>query len=133
MAIDMKKADSYLRELMQKFEKEKDSLEPYVRRLLLKYKDAQVKGEKVMQDLDQLKSQIKQAEARVRSLELQAADIQGKVTGFLDILVSMQFEKEEEVEVAKSGPTMPQMPPTNGAARHQKPSMKKRAADAAAS
>jgi len=104
MAVDGKKADTYLRELMQKFEQEKDSLDPYVRRLILKYKEAQGRGDKVLQDLDQLRNQIKQAEARVRSLELQAADIQGKATGFLDVLVSMEFEQETEIEIPVPGP-----------------------------
>lgn len=104
MAIDPKKADSYLRELLQKFEKERDSLDAHTRRLILKYKESQAKGEQLTNNLEQLRNQIKQAEAQFRSLELQAADALGKASGFLEILVSMKFEDEPVAPIAPPSP-----------------------------
>jgi hypothetical protein len=99
MPIDPKQADTYLRDLLQSFETKRDELDPHTRRLIIKYKEAQAKGEQLTRDIDQMKNQIKQAEARTRTLELQAADTLGKAAGYLEFLVSMKFEEEPAVPV----------------------------------
>lgn len=98
MIVDPKKADAYVRELLQKFEKDRESLDAHTRRLIVKYKEAQQLGDRTLRDLEQMRNQIKQAEARARSIELQVADAQGKAAAMLEILISMKFEDETEAE-----------------------------------
>ena len=95
MVVDSKKAEVYLKDVMESYDSQKDSLDPIERRLVGKYREAQSTADRVIQDLNQLRAQVKQAEARIRSLELQAADSQGKANGYLDFLVSMKFELED--------------------------------------
>ena len=102
MTIDPKKADSYLRELLQKFDKDRNSLDPHTRRLIIKYREAQSKGDRLNHELEQLRNQIQQAEARFRSMELQTADAMGKASGLLEVLVSMKFEDEPAVPLTPS-------------------------------
>jgi hypothetical protein len=47
-----------------------------------------------------LKNQISQAQARLRSLELQIVDAQGKAQGFREIMISVKFD-QEPVEAPK--------------------------------
>ena len=99
--IDPKKADSYLRELLGTFEKERDKLDPHVRRLILKYQETQAQGDRVTNEIEQLRNQLKQGEARLRSMELQATAVLGKAAGCLEVLVSMKFEEEADLDSKK--------------------------------
>jgi chromosome segregation ATPase len=61
-------------------------------RLATKYQTEMQRLNQVQGELGQLRDQLRQGEARVRSLELQAADVQGKANGFLEYLTSLKFE-----------------------------------------
>jgi hypothetical protein len=101
MSIDSKVADSYLRDTLLRFDKEKSSLSETELRMLTKYKEYQLRSNQLGQEVDQLTNQIEQAKTRLRTMELQTAEAQGKAQSVLEILVSMKFD---EAPVAPEAP-----------------------------
>jgi hypothetical protein len=99
MNIEQKQADAYLKELMQAFEKDSSQIEPVSRRVIIKFREAQKTIERLVQDFEQIKNQIKQAETRARTIELQVADMQGKASGHIELLLSMKFEPDDSAVI----------------------------------
>lgn len=87
----------YLDSSLRKLEEDPSSLEPFERRLLGKIKKAAQAVQEATKGAQDLKSQISQAETRMRSLELQAESHQGSVNAYIDEVVSMKFGIEESV------------------------------------
>lgn len=118
--IDPRMAESYIKDLLQKFEANPTLVSETDRKILTKYKDAASRAEKIGKDMEQLQNQIKQAEARVRSMELQIAETQGRAAGCLEMIVAMQFEGDAAATAPKSIPGPG--PGQEGKPRQTKPS-----------
>jgi hypothetical protein len=109
VAIDEKKADKYIADLRKKFAEDPQKLEPFERRLIGRYEDAVVQAQQADQDVRNLRQQIDQAHARIGSLEVQFADLQGKGAAYLEALVARKFENDfddDEITPAKKPPVV---------------------------
>jgi len=98
MPVDQKIAEAYAKHVLQKLKTNPDELEEAERRMARKHQKYATLSQNAQQDLKSLQDQIKQAEARIRSLELQAVDHQGKANMALEMLISMKFEDESEAD-----------------------------------
>lgn len=111
----------YIDGSMKRLDEKPDSLEPYERRLLAKIRKSSGAAQQAMKDAQDLQNQITQAQARLRSVELQAESFQGSVNAYIDEVVSLKFNLEEPV--SEPAPKAPESPPTNGKTpvnRHEK-------------
>jgi len=93
MAVDMQKAEEYLRKLHKQFADDPKSLDSWVYQLMVKRQDALDRSGKVSADIQQMRNQIMQADARLRSLELQLQESQGRANGYTDLLITSEFDK----------------------------------------
>lgn len=112
-----KEIQKYIDGAMKRLDENPESLEPYERRLLAKIRMSSGAAQQAQKDIQDLKNQITQAEARLRSVELQAEGHQGAVSAYIDEVVSLKFNLED--------PTIPKAPvvPSAGDApvnRHEK-------------
>lgn len=85
----------YIDSSMRKLEENPESLEPYERRLLAKIKKASQAAQEAARGAQEMKSQISQAESRMRIFELQAESHQGALNAYIDELVAVKFDVEE--------------------------------------
>ena len=93
MAVDMQKAEEYLRDLHRRFVDNPKALDSWVYQLMVKRQDALDRSGRVSADIQQMHNQITQAEARLRSLELQLQESQGRANGYTDLLIASEFDK----------------------------------------
>ena len=84
--------DQYLKDLLKQYETEPKTLDDTTYRMIGKHREAKARAEKIAADLEQLRNQIKQGEARARSLELQLVENHGRADSFIDFLVESKFE-----------------------------------------
>jgi hypothetical protein len=98
MPIDQQQAQAYLNGLIQQFDKDKATLTETERRAIFKHKEAAAQAANAAKEAEQLHNQITQAQARLRSLELQMADFNGKSNAHLEFLISLKFEDEAEMK-----------------------------------
>lgn len=94
----------YIDGAMKRLEEKPETLEPYERRLLGKIKKASQGAQQAMKDVGDLKNQVAQAEARIRSLELQSENLQGSVNAYIDEIVSVKFNIEEPFNAPPKAP-----------------------------
>lgn len=87
----------YIDSAMKKLEENPKSLEPYERRLLSKIRKSSQAAQQAAKDCLDLRNQIAQAEARMRSLELQTENHQGSVNAYIEEIVYMKFNFDELV------------------------------------
>jgi polyhydroxyalkanoate synthesis regulator phasin len=85
---------AYVTEGLKKLAEAPDSLEKNEKRLFGKLKKVSDAAQQAVKDIQGLKGQITQAEARLKSLELQAENYQGAATAYVDELVSAKFGEE---------------------------------------
>jgi len=95
MPVDNKLASEYVKGLMKKLENDPDSLDNMHRRTLTKAKKAGAIIDQLNKDLSQIRDQIKQGEALLKSKELSLENEVGRHNGLLDLLVSLKFEEDE--------------------------------------
>jgi hypothetical protein len=98
MPVDQKIAQSYAQETLNRMDKSPDSLSEQERRLCRKHLKYRSLGMQLQQDVQTLRNQIQQAEATIRSKELQIADLNGKSQMALEMMVSLKFENETEAD-----------------------------------
>jgi len=84
----------YVQNVLKQNEADPSKLTKEERRLAGKYAAESRRLGQIQQETSQLRDQIRQMEARVRSLELQAADSQGRANGFLDYMASAKFDED---------------------------------------
>ena len=92
---DPKIVQKYIDDAMKRLDENPDSLEKFERRLLSKIRKSSVSAQQSFKDLQDLRNQITQAEARLRSVELQAESYQGQVSAYIDEIVSLKFDLDE--------------------------------------
>jgi hypothetical protein len=97
----------YVQNVIKQLEGDPSRLTKDERRLAGKYVVESRRLERIQQETSQLRDQIRQLEARVRSLELQAADSQGRANGFLDYMASLKFEDDAPMGAPPQGAPIP--------------------------
>lgn len=95
--IDPREVQRYLAELVTRAEKVPDSMGKYELRLVTKYKKMADATQNLLKDLQDLDNQIKQGQARLRSMELQAENCQGSVNMLVEELMDLKLEAEASV------------------------------------
>lgn len=93
---------AYLADGMKKLAESPSSLSKTEKRLLTKLKKTSDAAQQVLKDIQNMKGQISQAEARLRSLELQSENHQGAANAFVDELVSLKFDTDGLEEVTEA-------------------------------
>ena len=104
MTVERQKADEYLQKLNRLFQSNPKALDSWVYQTLVKQHDSQERANRLMSDIEQLRNQIQQAEARFRSLDLQLAEAQGRANGYTDLLIASEFDKAVAPEVVPKPP-----------------------------
>lgn len=130
--VDARMADKYLKSVMKKMEDDPASLSLPEKRLVEKHSIHKQKAAQIQRDLDSINSQITQAQARAKSLELQLQGEAAKADNCMEILLSLKFEpdmtepkgpKAKPVEVPKAKQNFPKVveekPPTDGPAEEE--------------
>jgi len=118
MESDPREVRDYIRAVMNTLEKHPDQLDRRTARLAIKYKETTNRLKRCFDDLNGLKNQVEQAQARIRSLELQSENIQGSANTLVEELL-------EERDAAESpGPPPPELlkkrPPEPAPAEEEK-------------
>lgn len=85
----------YVQGVLGALEKSPGSLSKTERRFGAKYAETHQKVRQIEGELTQLREQIRQGEARIRSLELQHQAESGRAGGFLESLVSLKFDEDD--------------------------------------
>jgi len=125
--IDPRMADKYIKSVMKRMEDDPSSLSLHERRLIEKYSLHKQKAAQHQRDLDSINSQITQAQARAKSLELQLQSEAAKTDNCMEILLSLKFEPDSSQPeklpdpkgpVAKPGKSYG---PGNGKAKSEEP------------
>jgi uncharacterized coiled-coil DUF342 family protein len=87
----------YVQKTLSEYSSKPEDLSKEERRLCKKYQEEANKLGQLHGEISQLRDQLRQGEARLKSLELQAADSQGRASGLLDYLISSKFDEESPV------------------------------------
>lgn len=90
------RAQAYIQKVMGALENDPSTLSSTERRFGSKYSEVHQRVRQIENDLTQLREQLRQGEARVKSLELQHQAESGRATAFLESLVSLKFDVEPE-------------------------------------
>jgi hypothetical protein len=98
-----RKYQEYVNGILQAAETKPDTLTSDEKRIAARHKKEMTRLMNLNGEISQIRDQMRQGEARLRSLELQAADTQGKVSGLLEYMISLKFP---EVEDAVTEPTV---------------------------
>jgi chromosome segregation ATPase len=96
---------NYINEAIKKLEENPSSLEKHERRLLTKFKKVSESAQKAAKDIQDLSNQITQAQARKNSLELQIENLQGSANAYVDELVSLKYDVEDDALPSPEGET----------------------------
>ena len=92
MAIDSRKAEEYGQKILKQFQKDPTKLGPHEARLARKYHESSSEADSIDQTVRQINGQVHQAQARVRSLELQYNEQIGKAAAFLEYIIALKFD-----------------------------------------
>ena len=101
-AQQQQQVDAYIRKVMNALENDPGSLSSTEKQFGSKYAAVVRKVRQIETELTQVREQVRQGEARAKSLELQHQGESGRAAGLLEALVSLKFE---------AGPPEIQMPP----------------------
>ena len=97
------KYNEYVTDVLNRFSKDPENktsgLTKHEHSLAAKHSSGMIRLNRIQLQMNQTRDQVRQAEAQLRSLELQAADTQGKVSGFVEFMISLKFP---EVDAAKA-------------------------------
>lgn len=100
MPASKDEARAYAKKVFALLDSEPDKLSDQELSLASKFKTSEDKLFAVRSDIDTIRQQVRQGEARLRSLELQAENEQGRCNGILDVMVDLKFggvETGEEI------------------------------------
>lgn len=107
--------EQYVQDTVKALEKDPNSLNAVEKRFGTKYVQSLQRVRAIEGDLTQLREQIRQGEARVRSLELQHQSETGKTSAYVESLVSLKFDEEPApIESPLPEPTVEGAPPEGG-------------------
>ena len=99
----------YVQSVLKALGSAPDKLEKSEIQLGNKYRAAQERFGQICRDMDQIRNQMRQSEAQLRSLELQAADVQGRMAGLVECLIAYKFPEVDSTPPPKE----PVKPPTS--------------------
>lgn len=89
----------YVQKVMADLQSDPDSLTGNERRFGSKYAEVLQRVRQIEGDLTQLREQVRQGEARIRSLELQHQGESGRAGAFLESLVSLKFDTDAPIQM----------------------------------
>ena len=92
MTPSQQQVQQYIQSVLNNLKSSPDKLNKEEIRLATKYQAEITKTNQIYSDIKSFQDQIRQADARLRSLELQLADTQGKANAYLDYLSTLKFE-----------------------------------------
>jgi len=92
MTPSQQEVQKYIQTVLNNLKSAPDMLTKEERRLGDRYQVEMSHMNQLNADIGSYRDQIRQADARLRSLELQLADSQGKASAYLDYLAALQFE-----------------------------------------
>jgi len=104
---EQKKKQDYLSNVLKLVESSPDKLSPHEKRLGTKLAEARAGVDKVANEIQTLRNQLQQGEARLRSLELQFENGLGKTTGIAEAILDLHFDSGEEVVQPAMAETKP--------------------------
>lgn len=113
MEIDQKMASEYVQKLAAQMKTDPNAVGKMERRALTKAAESKERMNNMTQEIRQLRDTVTQAEARLKSLELQLENEVGKHNGMLDLIVSLKFEADAPTPPPGNGskPPEPVKPP----------------------
>ena len=109
-----KQMEEYVQTVVGALEKDPTSLNAVEKRFGTKYVQSLQRVRAIEADLTQLREQIRQGEARVRSLELQHQSETGKTSAYVESLVALKFDEEPEPIKAPEPAAPGEDPPPKG-------------------
>jgi chromosome segregation ATPase len=104
-----KKKEAYVEDFIRKVDKAPEELSKHELRIGTRFRSARENADKIGKDITQIKEQITQGEARLRSMELQVQQEVGKANGFLEAILAFNFDDDDEMS-----PDAGVMPPKGG-------------------
>jgi uncharacterized coiled-coil DUF342 family protein len=104
---EQKKKQDYLNNVLTLVESSPDKLNPNEKRLGTKLAEARAAVDKVANEIQTLRNQLQQGEARLRSLELQFENGLGKTTGIAEVLLELHFDSGEDGAASATEETKP--------------------------
>jgi len=94
-----KEAEAYLKSFLKRLNDSPKTLTNYEKRLGEKYKVSKAAADKTAEELEKLRTSIRQGEERVRVMELQIQGEIGRAEGYLGSIVEIEIDRlEGEVE-----------------------------------
>jgi hypothetical protein len=102
--IDPRMADKYIKSVVKRMEDDPASLSLPEKRLIERHSAHKQKAAQIQRDLDSINSQITQAQARAKSLELQLQGEAAKADNCMEILLSLKFEPDVTAPQKPKGP-----------------------------
>jgi len=91
MAVDQKKAQQYIDEVIKALAENPASLTDEEKRLGHKCVQGEQHIRKLVSTMDEIKKQMEQGQAQLASLKTQLENAQGRVNGFVELLVEAKF------------------------------------------
>lgn len=92
--FDEEKAKAYAKEAHRRFLAGDESLSKEEKRLLSKFVEARDVATQAQNSVNILQNQIQQAQARINSLNLQAANENARADGVIESLVALKFDDD---------------------------------------
>lgn len=90
-----KEAEAYLKSFLKRLRESPEKLTVYEKRLGGKYTLSKATADKAGEELERLRTSIRQGEERARIMELQIQGELGKADGFLGSIVEIEMERLE--------------------------------------
>jgi peptidoglycan hydrolase CwlO-like protein len=94
--MDTIKKAEYGDRILKQFQKDPNQLGSHERRLARKYYEAKNEADKLDREIRQVNQQISQGKARINSLSLQWNELTGKAAAFLEYILDLKFDSDEE-------------------------------------
>jgi len=91
------KRDKYAKAFLAKLDNSPDELTKFERRLGAKLQASRAQANQLIHDTNQLRDQIEQGKARLRSMELQLENAAGKTSGILETIIEIHFGSDEDM------------------------------------
>ena len=107
------KIKQYVDRLSKALKEDPKSLTDVERRLASRAEANRAAATKCNEEITRLLDQVKQAQARIRSLEVQAESLLGKASGLYESLAVTEFDLDSATEISTESVERPEPPETN--------------------
>lgn len=100
--MDVEKAKAYFSQILGEYDKDPAVLHATERKLLTKYKEAEVEATELAAQLNQLRENIAKAQAQSNDLTSKFTTAQGRANGILEAL--FELKPDDSVKTSESAP-----------------------------